>query len=85
MDGQVESYLNGWQGDINFKTKNGKPLTLSNVYLLLKNTFYYGKFEYPKGSAAVVQVGKHEPIITKDLYNQAQDKISKRPSNKNAK
>ncbi len=74
----------GWSGrrlfkwlkdDIRFKTKHGKPLTLSNIYIILKSTFYYGEFEYPKGSGQWY-VGKHEPIITKDLYNQVQDKIS---------
>ena len=74
----------GWSGrklfkwlaeDIRFKTKHGKPLTLSNVYIILKSTFYYGEFEYPKGSGQWY-VGKHEAIITKDLYNQVQDKIS---------
>jgi DNA invertase Pin-like site-specific DNA recombinase len=74
----------GWSGrklfkwlneDIRFKTKSGKPLTLSNVYIILKSSFYYGEFEYPKGGGQWY-VGKHEPIITKDLYNQAQEKIT---------
>ena len=74
----------GWSGrkifkwlseDIRFRTKHGKPLTLSNVYIILKSSFYYGEFEYPKGSGQWY-VGKHEPIITKDLYNQVQDKIT---------
>jgi DNA invertase Pin-like site-specific DNA recombinase len=74
----------GWSGrklfkwlaeDIRFKTKHGKPLTLSNVYIILKSTFYYGEFEYPKGGGQWY-VGKHDPIITKDLYNQVQDKIT---------
>jgi DNA invertase Pin-like site-specific DNA recombinase len=74
----------GWSGrklfrwlkeDIRFKTKHGKPLTLSNIYIILKSTFYYGEFEYPKGSGLWYQ-GKHEPIITKDLYNQVQSKIT---------
>lgn len=74
----------GWSGrklfkwlaeDIRFKTKHGKPLTLSNVYIILKSSFYYGEFEYPKGGGQWY-VGKHEPIITKDLYNQVQDKIT---------
>lgn len=74
----------GWSGrklykwmthDLKFKTKNGKPLTLSNIYIILKNTFYYGEFEYPKASGQWY-VGKHEPVITKDLYLQVQDKIT---------
>jgi DNA invertase Pin-like site-specific DNA recombinase len=74
----------GWSGrkiykwmahDLKFKTKNGKPLTLSNIYIILKNTFYYGEFEYPKASGQWY-VGKHESVITKDLYLQVQDKIT---------
>ena len=75
---------NGWSGrkiyhwlrdDIKFTTKSGKPLTLSNVYIILKNTFYYGEFEYPKGGGNWYK-GKHKPIITKDLYNQVQNKLT---------
>ncbi len=74
----------GWSGrklfkwlkdDIRFKTKSGKPLTLSNIYIILKSTFYYGEFEYPKGGGQWY-VGKHTPIITKDLYKQVQSKIT---------
>ena len=74
----------GWSGrklfkwlkeDIRFRTKNGKPLTLSNIYIILKSSFYYGEFEYPKGSG-LWYAGKHQPIITKDLYNQVQSKIT---------
>jgi DNA invertase Pin-like site-specific DNA recombinase len=75
---------NGWSGrklyhwlrdEIKFVTKNGKPLTLSNVYIILKSTFYYGEFEYPKGSGKWY-TGKHTPIITKDLYNRVQAKVT---------
>lgn len=74
----------GWSGrklfrwlkdDIRFKTKHGKPLTLSNIYIILKSTFYYGEFEYPKGGGQWY-TGKHDSIITKDLYNQVQSKIT---------
>lgn len=74
----------GWSGrklfkwlkdDVRFRTKTGKPLTLSNIYIILKSTFYYGEFEYPAKSGNWYQ-GKHEPIITKDLYHQVQGKIT---------
>lgn len=74
----------GWSGrklfrwlkdDINFKTKSGKPLTLSNIYIILKSTFYYGEFEYPKNGGQWYK-GRHEPIISKDLYLQVQGKIT---------
>jgi site-specific DNA recombinase len=55
--------------DLNFKSTYGnKNLTLSNIYLLLQNPFYYGVFEYPKGSGNWY-TGKHEPLITKELFD----------------
>ena len=38
---------------------------------MLKNPFYYGKFEYPKDSGNWHQ-GKHEPIITQEEYDRIQ-------------
>ena len=64
-----------WLKEKDFKTKNDKHLTLSNVYILLRNTFYYGKFEYPKGGGQWFE-GIHEPIITKDLFDLVQNNIS---------
>ena len=67
--------IHAWlRNDLKFKTKNGKPLTLSNIYIVLRNTFYYGSFEYPKGGGQWYE-GKHTPIITKDLYDKAQETI----------
>jgi DNA invertase Pin-like site-specific DNA recombinase len=64
-----------WLRDIGFKTKNGKPLVLGNIYLLLRNTFYYGEFEYPVGSNNWYQ-GKHTPIINKELFDKVQANIN---------
>lgn len=61
--------------DLNFKTPNGnKGLTLSNIYLILQNDFYYGTFEFPKKSGLWYK-GIHEPIITKELFDQVQAQI----------
>ncbi len=60
-----------WLVDSGFKTKTGKTLTLGNIYILLRNTFYYGEFEYPVGSGNWYQ-GKHTPIITKELFDKVQ-------------
>lgn len=61
--------------EIGFVAKSGKPLTLSCVYLVLKNHFYYGTFEYPAGSNNWYQ-GKHIPIISQDLFNLVQEKMT---------
>ncbi len=61
--------------DLNFKTRSGnKGLTLSNIYLILQNPIYYGVFEYPKKSGNFY-TGKHEPIISKELFDQVQGQI----------
>lgn len=56
--------------ELNFYTRGKKPLTLSGVYRILDNPFYYGVFERPKGSGNWYQ-GKHEPLITQELYEKA--------------
>lgn len=60
-----------WLKDIKFVTRTGKPLTLSNVYCILNNHFYYGSFEYPKNSGRWFQ-GKHSPLISKELFEDVQ-------------
>lgn len=68
---KIHSWL---KDDMKFKTKNGKALTLSNIYITLRNTFYYGAFEYPKGGGQWYQ-GKHTPIITKELFDKVQENM----------
>lgn len=62
--------------ELNFYTRGNKPLTLSGVYRILDNSFYYGEFEYPRGSGNVYQ-GVHKPIITKELFEQAQAQLKR--------
>ncbi len=64
--------------DLNFKTvKGNRGLTLSNIYQLLENPFYYGVFEYPVKSGNWY-TGKHEPLITKELFDQVQTQVKSR-------
>lgn len=74
----------GWSGrklynwityDIKFKTRKDRHTTLSNLYLLLRNPFYYGMLEYPRNSGKWYQ-GKQNPIITKELFDQVQAKLT---------
>ena len=68
--------LYSWlKDDIKFTTKNNKPLALGNIYRILKNTMYYGVFEYPVNSGNWY-TGKHTPIITQDLYLKVQEQIN---------
>lgn len=74
----------GWSGrkiyhwlkfELNFRSAtSNKPLTLSNIYRLLDTPFFYGKFEYPAGSGNWY-TGKHEPLITRELYEKAREQL----------
>ena len=61
--------------DLNFKTAGGnKNLSLSNIFVILQNHFYYGVFEYPKKSGNWYK-GKHEPLISKELFDAVQMQV----------
>jgi DNA invertase Pin-like site-specific DNA recombinase len=63
-----------WLKEIEFKNKNGKYVTLGNIYRMLRMTFYYGVFEYPEGGGEWY-TGKHTPIISRELFEAVQEKI----------
>jgi len=61
--------------DLNFRSAYGKKhLSLGNIYRMLENHFYYGIFEYPRNSGNWY-TGKHEPLITKELFDLVQEQI----------
>ena len=62
--------------ELNFHTRGNKPLTLSGVYRILDNPFYYGPFEYPRESGSWYQ-GKHQPLITQELFEKAQAQLKR--------
>lgn len=62
--------------DINFKSRGNKNLSLSNIYRLLQTSFYYGPFEFPRGSGNWYE-GKHEPLITKELFDLTQEQLKR--------
>jgi site-specific DNA recombinase len=66
--------LHKWLKRAGLKSRNNKPLALANVYTLLRCPFYYGEFEYPMGSGNWYQ-GRHEPLISKDLFERTQEQI----------
>lgn len=63
--------------DLNFKSStSGKNLSLGNIYKLLQTPFYYGRFEYPSNSGNWY-TGKHEPLITEELFQKVQDHLKR--------
>ncbi len=63
-----------WLKEVGFTTRNNKPLSVSNVYTTLKNPFYCGMYEYPRGSGNWY-TGKHTPLISRELYEMVQQKL----------
>ncbi len=67
-----------WLDEIDFQSKHGNRLGLSHIYRTLKNPFFYGEFQYPKTSATMHK-GKHQPIITKELFDEVQIQLAVAP------
>ena len=61
-----------WLDEIGFSNKSGGKIALSQVFLILNNTFYYGQFEYPEDSGKIYK-GAHAPLVTKELFQQVQE------------
>lgn len=62
--------------EINFKSVGNHNMALSNIYRVLMNPIYYGVFSYPRNSGNWY-TGKHEPIISKDLYDRTQEQLKR--------
>lgn len=62
-------------------SKGNKRISLSTIFRMLKDTYYYGEFEYPIGSGKIYQ-GQYDPIITKELFLKAKANIISAPNRK---
>ena len=62
--------------ELNFQTRGNKFLTLSGIYRILDNTFYYGVFEHPLKSGNWY-TGKHEPLISQELFEKAKIQLKR--------
>jgi len=69
--------LHDWlKNEIQFTHTSGKSLSLGNVYRVLQNHFYYGRFEYPVNSGNWFD-GVHEPIVSKELFDAVQEQMNR--------
>ncbi len=59
--------IKDWLDKSKFTTKAGKKLSLSQIYRILTNPFYYGYFTYP--DSGPLYKGRHIPIINKELFD----------------
>lgn len=70
-----------WLKKDGYKSRGGKYYGISTVQRILRNTFYYGVFEYPLGSGKTYK-GKHKRFITKKLFMEVQDKLDRKAHRK---
>mgnify|MGYP001558238106 CR=1 FL=1 len=75
VDGMSGRQLYEWIHDEGFRTRAGNRVTLSMVYKILHNAYYTGRFEYPVGSDRWF-TGTHEPIVSQQLFDDAQRCLS---------
>lgn len=55
-------------------TRTGKRISKTKASFILSNPFYIGLFKY----GGEIHEGKHEPIISKKLFDEAQEMLKKR-------
>jgi site-specific DNA recombinase len=71
--------LKRWlDGEKLFTTRKGKKVSLSMIYRMVDNSFYTGRYEFPQGSGKWF-TGKHEALITKDIFDRAQEVMKGNP------
>lgn len=64
-----------WLQSQGFTNRSGAKVSLSQIFLMLNNTFYYGEFEYPEGSG-INYKGAHQSLTTKEVFEQIQNSRS---------
>lgn len=62
------------------RSNTGKFFSKNRLQVIFADPFYYGEFEYPKKSGNWFK-GKHEPLISKELFEKVQSNIAKRRNN----
>src|SRR3989344_733310 len=53
------------------KRQGNRPMSMSTLYKIFNDGFYYGYFEYPRGSGSLYK-GSHEPMIDEETFNRVQ-------------
>lgn len=72
--GKSGRHIRRWFDENEVKTRKGRHISLSMIYRMLATSYYYGEFEYPKGSGQWYK-GNHEPLISKELFDRVQEAL----------
>ncbi len=67
-----------FRDDVKLRTRKEKNVSLSMIYRMLVNPFYTGRYEFPVGTGRWFD-GKHDPLISQDLFNRVQENLQKIP------
>jgi len=81
LKGQSGRTIKIWADKVGLNNKSRKPVTLSQIYRMLNDPFYYGEFEYPTGSNNWYK-GSHEAVISKELFDKVRHQMEKKTSKK---
>lgn len=63
-----------FKDDVKLRTRKDKTISLSMIYRMLVNPFYTGRYEFPVNSGRWFD-GKHEALISQDLFNRVQENL----------
>ncbi len=64
--------LKAWLDEVGFTNRSGKPISVSQILVILSTPFYYGRFQYPQAPGAPWYDGAHKPLISKELFDLVQ-------------
>ncbi len=73
-NGQSGRKIKKWFEEIKFTNRSGTKVSLSQIYLMLNNHFYYGMFEYPIGGGNFYK-GAHKPLTTKETFEEVRRQL----------
>lgn len=79
--GQSGRMIFRWFIKEGFTTRSGKRVTLSTIYIMLRNPYYSGRFEYPLASGTWYAVG-HESIVPQEVFDEVQVQLTVAPKSK---
>jgi len=65
--------LKTWLDEQGFTNRSGKPISVSQILVILSTSFYYGRFQYPEAPDAPWYNGAHKPLISKELFDLVQE------------
>jgi len=72
----VSKVLERYTKSFHLRNKQGKKISKSTLYRVLREPFFYGRFEYPKNSGQWFD-GKHKPLISKQEFDLIQNRLDK--------